>query len=220
MEYYDQAKRVVQIGEGALGSYDAIPLSARNLHAGHLGMIDPIRSSESRSIGVDQRFTMGAMKGNDNHVYFPVRNRRTGEIEYLNSTQLVGKTLGFGKAPSLAPFRTPMPSIQPPSSVGAPISPALQQTPNVTPQSVTEAPPMQPPKPPSAADFIIGPKTASDEQSKHRLLEKGEVIRKTDEVIGGDDDDEWEPVPSHLVGKEVWSDWRYASNLKFRRVRS
>ncbi len=148
VEYYDQAKRVIQIGEGALGSYDAIPLSARNLHAGHLGMIDPIRSSESRSIGVDQRFTIGAMKGSDNHVYFPVRNRRTNEIEYLNSTQLVGKTLGFGKPMSLAKFRTPIPtlnptlnaSIQTPSSAEALISQPAQTTPNATPPATLEPP--------------------------------------------------------------------------------
>lgn len=52
------------------------------------------------------------------------------------------------------------------------------------------------------------------------LLEIGEVIRADDEVIGGEEKDEWLRVPPHLVGKEVWSDWRYAANLKFRRARS
>jgi DNA-directed RNA polymerase beta subunit len=113
VELYDQHKRVIQLGEGGVGSMDGIPMSSRNLHAGHLGMIDPIRSSESKAIGVDQRFTVSAMKGDDNLVYYPLRNRRTGQIEYMNSVQVADKAVAFPKATSLEGFKTMMPAVQP-----------------------------------------------------------------------------------------------------------
>lgn len=127
MELYDQHKRVVQLGEGGVGSMESIPMSSRNLHAGELGMVDPIRSSESRSIGVDQRFTMSAMKGSDNHVYYPLKNKRTGQIEYLNAVQLTGKSVAFPQAHNLQRFFTPQPTpvtppvVAPPTSMAPPV---------------------------------------------------------------------------------------------------
>lgn len=53
-------------------------------------------------------------------------------------------------------------------------------------------------------------------QKHYRMLALGEQIRATDEVVGYDDDG-WSVVHDHLVGREVWSDWRMAGNLKFRR---
>jgi len=127
MELYDQHKRVIQLGEGGVGSMESIPMSSRNLHAGELGMVDPIRSSESRSIGVDQRFTMSAMKGDDNHVYYPLRNRKTGKIEYLNPVQLASKSVAFPKPHSLKSFMTPLqPVTQTPSVISPqPVAPPV-----------------------------------------------------------------------------------------------
>lgn len=51
----------------------------------------------------------------------------------------------------------------------------------------------------------------------YALLEIGTIIKDTDEVIGGDENDKWKPVPKHLIGKTVHSDWRFPANLKFRR---
>lgn len=56
------------------------------------------------------------------------------------------------------------------------------------------------------------------DKSEFRLLEIGEIIKSDDMVIGYDDTG-WEPVPAHLIGSAVWSDWRMVSNLKFRRIR-
>jgi len=107
VEIYDQHKRVIQLGEGGVSSMESIPMSSRSVHPGQLGLIDPIRSSESQAIGVDQRFSIAAKKGSDNHIYFPVRNRKTGSIEYMNPVQLHGKVLGFPEAPSLAGYHSP-----------------------------------------------------------------------------------------------------------------
>lgn len=148
VELYDQNRRVVQTGEGGISSMDAVPMSSRNVHPGQLGLIDPIRSSESRAVGIDQRFAIGAMKGSDNHVYYPLRNRKSGEIEYLNPTQLHGKIVAFPQAPSLAKFRTPSPAA---TAVGA----ALGLGPAPAPAAPVPTPATPPPaKPASAADFI------------------------------------------------------------------
>lgn len=106
-------------------SYPVWSGNSRNLHAGELGMVDPIRSSESRSIGVDQRFTMSAMKGDDNHVYYPLKNKKTGQIEYLNAVQLAGKSVAFPQAHSLQRFFTPppVPTITPTVAPPAPMTP-------------------------------------------------------------------------------------------------
>lgn len=109
VELYDQNRRVVQTGEGGISSMDAVPMSSRNVHPGQLGLIDPIRSSESRAVGIDQRFSIGAMKGSDNQVYYPLRNKKSGQLEYMHPAQLHGKIIAFPKAPSLEKFKTPSP---------------------------------------------------------------------------------------------------------------
>lgn len=46
MELIDHAVRVTSLGEGAISSERAIPLEARNLHATHFGIMDPVRTPE------------------------------------------------------------------------------------------------------------------------------------------------------------------------------
>lgn len=128
MEIYDQHNRVIQLGEGGLSSVESIPVASRNLQAGQLGIIDPIRSSESMSIGVDQRFTIAARKGDDGHVYYPARNLRTKKVEYVNPVTLYGKTMAFPAQMSLKSF------MNTPLSVP---SPSVQQVPSA--QSLTSA---------------------------------------------------------------------------------
>lgn len=113
---YDQHKRVIQMGEGGVSDQTAMPMSSRQLHAGHVGMIDPIRSSESQAIGTDQRFSIAAKKGDDGHIYFPVRNKRTGATEYVNPVMLHNKVLSFGEGQSLEGFKTPLPAPAPMSA--------------------------------------------------------------------------------------------------------
>ena len=136
MEIYDQHNRVIQLGEGGVSSVESIPVASRNLQAGQLGMIDPIRSSESMSIGVDQRFTIAARKGDDNHVYYPARNLRTGKTEYVNPVLLHGKTMAFPAQGSLRSFMSappaPPPQVAPlvTSTAPAPITPPPPSTPS------------------------------------------------------------------------------------------
>lgn len=101
LEIYDYQKRVVQTGEGAITSMDAIPLSSRNVSPSQAMLIDPIRSSESKNIGVDQRFALKAMKGDDGNVYFPLRNVKTGKMEYVNAIKMSQSVVAFPKPPRL-----------------------------------------------------------------------------------------------------------------------
>jgi DNA-directed RNA polymerase beta subunit len=103
VQIMDFGMRVVQTGEGAIGDSDAIPLSARALHPSQMGALDFIRTPESGSVGIDQRFTIGALKGNDGNVYFPLRNRKTGKIEYMTPAQAAKKVVGFPKSKRLLP---------------------------------------------------------------------------------------------------------------------
>lgn len=103
LEIYDYQKRVVQTGEGAITSPDAIPVSSRNVSPSQVMVIDPIRSSESKNIGVDQRFSIVARKGNDGNIYFPVRNRKTGKKEYINPIQMSQSVVAFPKPRRLFP---------------------------------------------------------------------------------------------------------------------
>ena len=106
MELRDANYRLTSMGEGGLGSADAVPLSSRNVSPTHYGFVDPIRSSESHMIGIDLRLARKIKKGSDNQVYAPFRNRRTGQTEWLNPTQLAGKSLAFADADTLAPHVT------------------------------------------------------------------------------------------------------------------
>lgn len=106
LEAYGQNRRVVQTGDGGIASANAISDSARNVSPSQLGMVDPIMSSESTNIGVDQRLTSTAMKGSDNEIYMPVKNKKTGKINYMNSTQLHGKVIAFPKGHDLEKYKT------------------------------------------------------------------------------------------------------------------
>ena len=84
-EVIDTMLRVSKLGQGAIGSTDAIPDESRGVHATQFGFIDPIRSPESDKIGVDLRLNRGVMKGADGQLYSPMINVRSGATELLPS---------------------------------------------------------------------------------------------------------------------------------------
>jgi len=102
LEIFDYQRRVVQTGDGAIQNSESIPVSSRNVHPSQMMIIDPIRSSESKNIGVDQRFSMGARKGSDRNIYFPLRNRKTGKMEYVNAVKMSQSVVAFPKPGLLA----------------------------------------------------------------------------------------------------------------------
>jgi hypothetical protein len=60
-------------------------------------------SGNSGNVGVDQRFAMNAMKGSDRQVYFPLKNVKTGKLEYVTPTQMSDMIVGFPKHKRLLP---------------------------------------------------------------------------------------------------------------------
>jgi len=94
-EIFDKQSRVSRMGEGGIGSYEAIPDEARSLQPSHLGFIDPVRSPESFRAGVDSSIASGVVKGSDGRVYAQFTNAKTGKKEYVSPQDLVGKTIAF-----------------------------------------------------------------------------------------------------------------------------
>ena len=81
-EIFDHQARVTRLGEGGIGSLDAVPVESRSVQPSHFGFIDYLRTPESGKVGVDMRFARGAVKGSDGKIYMQVKNIKTGKLEY------------------------------------------------------------------------------------------------------------------------------------------
>ena len=96
-EIFDHQTRVTRLGEGGIGSMDAIPAESRSVQPSHFGFIDYLRTPESGKVGVDMRFAAGARKSGKNlHTFvIPVRNAQTGKTEYKTPQELTDIPLMF-----------------------------------------------------------------------------------------------------------------------------
>jgi DNA-directed RNA polymerase beta subunit len=94
-EIFDHQTRVTRLGEGGIGSMDAIPAESRSVQPSHFGFIDYLRTPESGKVGVDMRFARGARKGEDGKIYMPVKNIQTGAVEYKTPQELADTPLAF-----------------------------------------------------------------------------------------------------------------------------
>lgn len=94
-EIYDHQTRVTRLGEGGIGSMDAVPAESRSVQPSHFGFIDYLRTPESGKVGVDMRFARGAQKGSDGKIYMPVKNIQTGQVEYKTPQDLNDAPLVF-----------------------------------------------------------------------------------------------------------------------------
>lgn len=95
LEIYDQHLRVLRLGEGGIPSNDSVPQESRNVQPSHFGYIDPIRSPESSSIGVDARIAHGAVKGSDGKLYTTLLNPRTGESQRVPAEEASASVVAF-----------------------------------------------------------------------------------------------------------------------------
>lgn len=69
--------------------------NSRNVQPSHFGYIDPIRSPESSSIGVDARIAHGAVKGSDGKLYTTLLNPRTGESQKVPAEEASASVVAF-----------------------------------------------------------------------------------------------------------------------------
>lgn len=95
MELVDSSMRVTSMGEGGIQSDRAIPMEARQAHPTQIGALDPFRTPESFRAGVDIRAAMGVKKDRDGNIFVPLRNTKSGKIEYVRAGELRDSTVAF-----------------------------------------------------------------------------------------------------------------------------
>jgi len=96
VEILDQAVRVTSLGEGGIEDERAIPREARNLHATHMGVLDPVRTPESSRAGIDLRTTIFALRDDDGNVYTQLRGK-DGRVRAVPVDVFADKTVAFPK---------------------------------------------------------------------------------------------------------------------------
>lgn len=106
LELVGKSTRVSRLGEGSIGSVDAIPMEARAVQPSQMGFIDPSISPESLRIGVDGQMARGARKGSDGLVYTRVLDRQ-GRGHWKSPQDLADKALAFAgeKGPHMLGIR-------------------------------------------------------------------------------------------------------------------
>jgi DNA-directed RNA polymerase subunit beta len=94
-EIFDHQTRVTRLGEGGIGSLDAVPQESRSVQPSHFGFVDYLRTPESGKVGVDMRFARGALKGADGKIYTQVKNIQTGKLEYKSPQEIADIPMVF-----------------------------------------------------------------------------------------------------------------------------
>lgn len=82
-------------GEGGMSSERQATMESRNVHPSNLGIIDPSRTPESSSAGLDQRFTISARRDKEGGMYARAIDAKTGKTVYLSANELMTKKVGF-----------------------------------------------------------------------------------------------------------------------------
>lgn len=94
LEIYDQRSRISRMGFGGIPSDDAIPDESRAVQPSYLGLIDPVRTSESERSGVDNRLSLGAEKGDDGQLYATLLDRR-GQPVKVSAREMSRSVIAF-----------------------------------------------------------------------------------------------------------------------------
>jgi len=96
VESLENVAKVTVLGglEGGITSERGVPMAARDIDPSHLGIIDPSRTPESSHAGIDQRFTITAMRDRDGNMYSKVIDRK-GKHVYLSVHEMMDSVIGF-----------------------------------------------------------------------------------------------------------------------------
>ena len=95
VELVDSSLSVTRLGEGGIGEERAIPADVRSLSASSLGIIDPFRTPESSTAGVDVRYTLGAGRDENGYLYSKLKNSKTGQMEWVPARNLKKLNVAF-----------------------------------------------------------------------------------------------------------------------------
>lgn len=80
--------------EAGIKDAQQAPDSSRNIDPSHIGIIDPSRTPESGHAGLDQRFSISAMRDDDGVLYARVKDK-TGRTKPVAVQQLMKSIVGF-----------------------------------------------------------------------------------------------------------------------------
>lgn len=97
LQILEQAYRVTQLGEGGIGSDQAITADAQNVHSSIFGFIDPSETPESTRAGIDARLVPSSRLGKDGNPYIRVREKKTGKLIWLNPDEIGDAVIAFPK---------------------------------------------------------------------------------------------------------------------------
>lgn len=92
---YVQMNRITRMGQGGIGSPDAVTAEARDVQGDYLGFVDPVAGPESEMAGVDVRAASNTLKGNDGQLYTKMLNLRTGKNEYVSIAKASDRRIAF-----------------------------------------------------------------------------------------------------------------------------
>lgn len=93
-ELLDKQFRITRMGEGGLGG-DNVPDTARSVQNSYLGFIDPLKTPESTTAGVDLYLSRGVKKGDDGKLYAPFIDPRNGETVHRSPQDIAKLTVAF-----------------------------------------------------------------------------------------------------------------------------
>jgi len=93
MEQYMLAHKVTKMGEGGIGSTQAIPDSSREVNESQFGLLDPIQTVEATTIGVVNFFVHNSRKGADGKIYRQVIDNTTGKPVWIDHQEFLSSTI-------------------------------------------------------------------------------------------------------------------------------
>lgn len=103
IEIIDSSARVTSMGEGGITSDRAVPIEARQLHATHAGVLDPVRTPESHRAGIDLRTTLFTASDSKGNLFTALRNKR-GQTRYVPIEEASEKIVAFPNQPTRGPI--------------------------------------------------------------------------------------------------------------------
>lgn len=104
LEVLDKQSRITSMGEGGIGSLEAIPEDSRMVHPSQMGFLDPIRTPESLRVGIDLNLARAARKGTDGRIYTQLRGR-DGRLVWRSPQDVAESTVA---TPDVLGWDTPL----------------------------------------------------------------------------------------------------------------
>jgi DNA-directed RNA polymerase beta subunit len=93
MEQYMLAHKVTKMGEGGIGSTQAIPETSREVNESQFGLLDPIQTVEANTIGVVNFFVNNTRKGADGKLYRQVIDNATNKPVWIDHQEFLSSTI-------------------------------------------------------------------------------------------------------------------------------